>query len=225
MWANIPFLQKIQFPFRWLSIATLFGSLTFVLAISQIPWQNIFLHNLKKYSLIVFFVGLFLFNTSQIVLPSETLSREVFAGTLDGLLEKESYDCWWTIWSKSEAFAVKEKVTASARQITISEWKAELREFAVEKGLATHARIATFYYPHWQASINGKQVKIESAADGAILIPLPAEKSQVSLTFAEPAFLKISQILSLLSWAFWLLIGFGYLIKRLFFSPSLNRES
>ena len=222
VWANIQFIQKIQFPFRWLSVASLFGSLTFVLAISQISFQNNGFQTFKKYLLLVFFVVLFLFNISQIILPSETLSRTVFSEKLDGLLEKESYDCWWTIWSKPEAFEIKDKVSAQLRQVTISNWQPQFREFEVEQGEATNARIATFYYPHWQATVNGEKVNIEKSDDGTILIPLSTDKSQVRLFFAEPYFIKTADFISVISWLLLSILGIIFLVKRLFQTPPIS---
>lgn len=213
VWANLQFIQKIQFPFRWLSIATIFGCLMFVIAISQISSQNLSLKKLKHYTLIIFFFGLFLFNVTQVIIPSEVLTREAFEEKLDGLIEKESYDCWWTIWSKEEAFKINEKISANSREFSIIKWESEEREFEVFAGTPTNARIATFYYPHWHATVNGEQVKIERNDDGTISIPLSAEHSKVSLSFVEPFLLKTAKIVSFASFLILLLL-FGLSFRK-----------
>jgi hypothetical protein len=47
-------------------------------------------------------------------------------------------------------------------------------------GAATDVRIATFYYPHWHVTANGKEMLTRTAADGALLIPIPAERASLS---------------------------------------------
>ncbi len=223
LWANLPFLQKIQFPFRWLSVATLLGVLCFMLANEQLRLTNNLLNNVKKYSLVLFLFGLFLFDVSQVIIPSEALTRERFAEQLDGLAEKESFDCWWTIWSKSEAFQTKEKVVTNNRQFSIIKWDSELREFEVAAGTPANARIATFYYPHWQATVNGQVVKIERNDDGTMAIPVPAESAKISVQFVEPYLIKIAKIISLVTWI--LLLGFGIMLWKKRNSHALELKS
>lgn len=221
IWANFSFLQKIQFPFRWLSVATLIGVMCFVIVQQYLSGSNNILNNLKKYLVVAFLFGIFLFDISQVILPSEALSRPQFAEKLEGLTEQESFDCWWTVWSKSEAFSKREKVIADNRSVNIINWQAQLREFEIVSGNQTTARIATFYYPHWQATVNGNKVEIEKAEDGTILIPVPKETAKVVLSFEEPYFIKIAHALTFLSWALFLLIATGSLIKKFFFNPPI----
>ncbi|HRH42190.1 MAG TPA: 6-pyruvoyl-tetrahydropterin synthase-related protein, partial [Pyrinomonadaceae bacterium] len=134
IWDNISFLQRLQFPFRWLSVATLMGVMCFVIGLRQLSFTNNISNNLKKYAVVIFLFGIFLFDVSQVILPSETLPRPQFEERLNGLGDQESFDCWWTVWSKSEAFNNREKVSALSRQVSITRWNAEEREFEIEAG-------------------------------------------------------------------------------------------
>lgn len=216
VWANLTFLQKIQFPFRWLSVATLIGAICFVIACQQISFSNVLLVNLKKYLIVIFLLGIFLFDISQVILPSEPLSREKFEEQLEGLAEKESFDCWWTVWSKAEAFEVREKVVVADRNISVINWKPQFREFEISEGTKTNARIATFYYPYWKATVNGNKVEIERAEDGTILIPLASDNSKVQLIFTEPYLIKTASFVSAISWILLLLVGLGVSYQNLF---------
>lgn len=221
IWDNLPFLQKIQFPFRWFLIADIFSSITFVLALNQISLKKPITQKISKYLILIYFVFLSMFNIGEIILPSAPLPQTVFAETLDGLLDQESFDCWWTIWSKREAFGVKEKVVADSRQVNISKWEPEFREFQVEKGNVANARIATFYYPLWEAKVNDQTVETQKNPDGTILIPIPAENAKVSLEFKESAKLVFARIISSLSWGLLVLLMLGYIFKKLFGKPRL----
>lgn len=211
LWENINFLQKLQFPYRWLSVTTLLGSLSFVIAIQSINSQTI--QTIKKYGLILFFACLAIFNITQIILPAGLLGREQFEGKIANLASEESFDCWWTIWSKKEAFTQKEKVIAGSRKIEITNWDAESRQFTVEAGEIESARIATFYYPHWQAFVNQQKVEIKRNDDGTIIIPLPKESAEVSIIFVEPFLIKFAKIASLISWLAIIFLSLSFLRK------------
>ena len=105
------------------------------------------------------------------------------------------------------------------------EWNDAKRAFAVEAGAPGDARIATFYYPHWKATAEGQTLTTSAAADGALLVTLPAQAVNVELEFREPARTAIAKIISIISWT---LIGsvliFGKIRDRLTsdYEPSAN---
>jgi uncharacterized membrane protein YfhO len=131
---------------------------------------------------------------------SAPIPRGEFEAELSGLLNEESSDSWWTLWSKRTAFENKERVEAGSRKVEIGSWQSEQREFTIERGQSTVARIATFYYPYWKAEVNKHSVEIECADDGTILIPLPTEKAVVKLYFQEPFLLQLGALTSVIAW-------------------------
>ena len=200
IWNSFSVLQKVQFPWRWLSIAMITGVLAFVIAVPRLMSR---IGNFKKpfvYSVVFFILAIILFNITQNIIPAEPLPREKFAEKLVGLREKDGCSCWWTIWAEDTAFANKEKVSAGSREVIVTSWKSESREFTVSEGEAQTVRIATFYHPHWKAEINGNAVKVEMDKDGTILIPVAGENSTVKLFFEEPALINFALIVSLLTW-------------------------
>src|SRR5690606_14591214 len=84
--------------------------------------------------------------------------------------------------------------------IRVVDWENTERDFDVSEGSETEARIATFYYPHWTANVNGNAAAISKADDGTILIPLPAESAHVTLTFREPSLYRVAAVISLAAW-------------------------
>ena len=70
----------------------------------------------------------------------------------------------------------------------------------VEAGAAQTMRVATFYYPYWNARVNGQTVDVQMDNFGAIQIPLLPERSNVEITFNEPDTYAIANWLSLLTW-------------------------
>lgn len=202
IWSSFLILQKVQFPWRWLSVLSLISVLTFVLAIPQLITESKNIKNLSAYLILIIILSVLLFDTTQNIIQAVPLSRTAFEAKLPEMLIEQGCDCWWTAWAKSEAFERPEKVIAGSRDIQISLWKNKTREFIIEQGQPTNIRVATFYYPYWQAQVNGQTVQIQKDNDGSILIPVGGEQSLVRLYFQEPVFSKMSSILSLFTWTF-----------------------
>ncbi|HRH42189.1 MAG TPA: 6-pyruvoyl-tetrahydropterin synthase-related protein [Pyrinomonadaceae bacterium] len=211
IWDHLSFLQKIQFPWRWMGIVSLFGAVFASIGLSQAS------KTLKTSRNILLPIGLgisifvFAFTSSIIIRGAVYISPTGFNDFVENLKKAESFECWWTIWSKSEAFNNREKVFALSRQVSITSWNAEEREFEIEAGTSQNVRIATFYYPNWQATVNGSKVEIEKAEDGTILIPIPSQRSEVKLFFAEPFFVRLAGFISLVTWFLFAIIT-GYLL-------------
>jgi hypothetical protein len=200
VWDSIAILQKIQFPFRFLSVASIVGSLAVALLVSTLAERFPQKRRLLAYSLgsLLFVSGLF--TLTQIVLPSEPHGRAEFAKLVSDTKDEPGCRCWWPTWAKSEAFSNTNAVQAGGRSVNILNWQRETREFSVEAGDAGNVRVATFYYPYWKAKINGVSTSVIPDNDGAILIPISGERSNGRLYLEEPYFLGIAKYISLFTW-------------------------
>jgi hypothetical protein len=204
VWKILPPLQKIQFPWRWVSIVSMCGAVVMAASFhyfvkGHFHRKKICLYLFAAFPLIVLF-----FNVTYIFNPMASLpiDRQQFESDMQELPSKESFNCWWSVWSKPDALNIKEKVLAENRSIEINDWKPEERKFTIAEGSAVKARIATFYYPHWRANVNGIPVKIEKDDNGAMMIPLPSEKSLVEIKFEEPFVVKSASAVSVICWLF-----------------------
>lgn len=215
LWLNLSFLQKLQFPFRWLTVAGLLGVFSFVIVISQLQFSDKIAKTSKKYLLLIFLICLVLFNITQVIIPSEALPRDSFDKRLQELQSDEGLEVTRTVWTKSEAFNQTEKVSAPNRNIKIIVWEAENREFEIEPGAEIKVQIATFYYPYWQAKVNEKVVEVEKADNGTILIPITAENSKVQLIFTEPFFVRAANLISFFSWLMLIIISSFLVISKM----------
>lgn len=202
IWENVALLQKVQFPWRWLSVGYVFGSFAFVFGLSKLyqlsrTWnKTLVLVPAAIFSLIfIYFVA----ETTHAMIP---LNRENFATETKELPERRGCSCWWPNWAQAPALKNREKITTDSRAVVINQWNSESREFVVEPGTAQKIRAATFYYPHWQAQVNGQFVEIERDSGGAMLIPLGAERSEVRLNFREPLMLQLALAGSMTVWLF-----------------------
>ncbi len=220
LWEVVPFLQNIQFPSRWMTIVSIISAFSFGVGISYVRKISGLKKIAIRWSLILIVLVNLTYCFTQIVHPTASVpySREKFSAFLETQLTDESYECWWTIWSKRKAFETTEKVVADGRNVNIISWESETKNFDISEGEAVNARIATFYYPHWKAIVNGQEVELLKDENGVILLPLPKEKSTVSLSFEEPTKVKIAEKISLAAWVMLILVS-GFLLIKKFFSP------
>lgn len=200
IWQYVPILQKIQFPWRWLLVSSLFGSVAFVFVIPYLISGTKKINRAVTYPVMLFVLLLAFADITQSIIPSVPLVRSAFQKNIDEIQNESGCECWWPIWAKNAAFDNRKRADAGSRNIKISAWGAETREFTVDAGADKQIRIATFYHPHWRATVNGNHVQVEKDENGAILIPLTGEAANLRLFFQEPAYVTASSILSFMTW-------------------------
>lgn len=200
VWDGITFLQKLQFPWRWLSISA------FILSVLVAVLINVYRTQKEKpgrplvYASLAISTLIGLFIISQIVIPSAPMPAEKFDHEVNILPDSLGCNCWWPAEASAHAFENKELVTISGRDVVVTDWDGSHRSFSVAAGEAANARIATFYYPYWKATVNGEPVSVTKDEHGAMIIPLNARKSEVTIYFEEPLMLVIARYVSLVSW-------------------------
>lgn len=204
IWDNVLIIQKIQFPWRFLSAASVIASLGIIFGISKTIKT---FQDLKKpliFLPILVFMPIFLYFFVQTITPVITYTREDFTVAIQDLKEKRGCECWLPTWAESGAFNEKEKVFSEGRNVTINKWESESREFQIAPGAGQNVRVATFYYPNWKVTVNNQPVEVSPTETGLITFSAPSEESQVKLYFEEPLILKLSIYLSGLTWMFFL---------------------
>jgi hypothetical protein len=215
IWERFGILQKVQFPWRWLAIISVGGVIFAAAGFDYL--LDAFKTKMRPLALIA--VGLafaaMVFTAAQVIKQAVYTSRPEFSKKITQLSDSESYECWWAIWSKKEAFDNKEKVSINDRKVEINIWQPLVMSFSVSAGEAQTARIAVFYYPHWQAAVNNEQIQIVKDDDGTILIPITNEKSEVKLVFIEPAYVKSANFLSLTVWFIFLIFSINPLMRKI----------
>ena len=212
LWAVIPYLRMAQHPFRWLAVTSVIAP---VLMAGAMPFWRERLHGHRR-PLALAMGGCVLiaiaFSLTQTVRGATYLSRSTFDQTIAPLRESPGIIQWLPVWAGASAqnkasyekcsppLGGFDKVGAGARAINLIEWDDTKRSFFVAAGAPVDARVATFYYPHWVATANGKNLQTHPAPDGALMITLPADSVTINLEFREPSRTKIADIFSIISW-------------------------
>ncbi len=220
IWENFSVLEKIQFPWRWLAITSMTGA--FFVAACYDSLISLFLTKARPMALLT--VGLIaicvVFTFAKIIRESNQMPREDFTAQTKYLVNSGSYECWWTIWSKKEGVGFPRKVSVEDRSAQIIAWQPMEREIIFSAGNPTTARIATFYYPHWRATVNGQPTELQLDDNGVMLVPLPAETAAVRIWFQEPETTRIFSYVSLFSWLIMLFAGLFIFWKNKTYSLS-----
>ncbi|HEX3101730.1 MAG TPA: hypothetical protein VHQ01_08060, partial [Pyrinomonadaceae bacterium] len=214
IWDSVPLLQKIQFPWRWLSILSIMASVTFAAAAVSLIFRRGKLNRLAMYPLVLLILAITLFDISQNIIPSIPLSKPVFDEKVANMYNEEGCQCWWPIWAKSEAFGQPESAVAGSRKATVTSWTGESRDVTVDSGDPGVLRIATFYHPYWTATVNGDQAPLTADATGAIVVPIPASESRVQIFFREPRLLGWAVVASGFVWIGFAAFFIGYFLRR-----------
>jgi hypothetical protein len=204
LWEILPKMKAVQLPWRWLAVTSMAVS---VLVAGSIPrWKEIARGRGRPVALIVFGAVLISlsFTLARPILRAMYLTRPQFLQVLERTVGLPSIGPWYPRWVGEKIPLTPEVVKVEQRPVNVLRWKAEHRTFAVGHGAATEARVRTFYYPLWTATVNGQALPTRPSEDGALLIALPPEAVSVELKFSEPMRSRVSAILSVIGW---LLIG------------------
>ncbi len=203
LWNLLPVLQQIQFPWRWLAVFSMAGSL---LAAATLPyWTN----NKMQWqgSLRLLVLGSVLvsvaFTVAHTVREAEYRNRQQFETDLQSVRGTASVNYWIPVWANPNPRPMKSEVEAGDRQVAVNDWMPEHRRFQVSNGDATDVRVRTFYYPHWVASSAGNVLPTRPDSDGALLISLPAQATSataIDLDLREPRRVRISLVASAFGW-------------------------
>jgi len=204
LWKIFPALQQIQFPWRWLAVFSMAGSL---LAAASIPfWLENRFHFQRPVRLLALgsVVISLAFTLAHTVREAEYRNQQQFESDLQSVRGTASVNYWIPVWANANPRTMGE-VDAGNRSVTVTNWAPEHRQFQVASGIPMDARVRTFYYPHWTATSLGRVLATHADRDGGLLISLPAEAATVHLDFREPARGPISAGTSVMGWLF---IGF-----------------
>lgn len=219
VWSLLPLLGEIQFPWRWLTIATATGCVLGAIAVSQsLRSQNA---NALKFAGGMFVV---LFGLISCLMIMDYRLNFVPAANFNEFVTTQSKavggQWFWPVLAKENALETTTKVITGDRAVSIDRWDAAERNFTVEPGSGNTARVATFYYPYWTARINGENTAVAAGDDGAINIAVPETAATIDLKFLEPSFLKFAKWMSFFVW----IAIFGFIISA-FIRKSVSRPA
>jgi len=186
IWENLTFLQRVQFPRRFFSIASICAFVLIAFCFGFIERKN---WNAKRPMILILIGMSFIYcfiSVRQIASGANFVEGKQFEILFDQLKTSEVLKHWQPVWATNHGLKRKNAFTANGRIVENRAWENENRKFFVHQGEKSKAEIAVLYYPHWQAFVNGAKIPIDKAEDGTMLIDLPEESCEVELQFIEP---------------------------------------
>ncbi|HEX6125713.1 MAG TPA: hypothetical protein VFZ23_10125, partial [Pyrinomonadaceae bacterium] len=222
IWDSIPFLQKIQFPWRWLSVLSMLSVTAFALAVPKVLSMFRSRERLFAYPALALVVAIILFDITQIIIPSNPIPHAKFSEVEEEIATKPMFEGWWPVWARHDAFTLNSKAYADGRQIEIFNLEQASRVVNVASGTDTDLILPSFYYPHWAATADGQPATVSFNENGVIKIPITGNAVSVRLYFEEPMRNVIAGWISLSVW-----LGFGFLLLLHYardFTPWLVRR-
>jgi len=218
IWKLIRPLQETQFPWRWLALTSLVCPLLFA---SALPFW-IQRAGAKSRSILLIAAGTMAialaFSVSHIIREAQFLDHTAFDATLRAIPGSEGVTQWWPRWV-DEPKEMPREVDAGSRAVAIRSWQSENRVFVVQAGEPADIRVRTFYYPHWMATANNNNLLVRPDRDGAMLITVPAQQTEVALEFREPARVRWARIITISAWI--AIVGLACFGTRKKVSPSI----
>jgi hypothetical protein len=198
IWWLLKPLQETQFPWRWLILISLGGS---ILAAAGLPLIACAEKNSDRVKRTLIFGAMAIsiaFTFSHVVREAQYFPSQKFERVLTDLRGTPSVNYWLPIWSRPGIRTMATEVEIADRTANVTSWQPEHRMFSVTAGPATEARIRTFYYPHCIARNESGILPTRPDKDGALLIALPQNATTVELDFQEPRKTKFSTMSSMI---------------------------
>jgi 6-pyruvoyl-tetrahydropterin synthase related domain len=200
LWEHISVLQKVQFPWRFLSVISV---ISVMFAASGIKYCFENLKTSQRSTAFLIFACLafgIVFSWTQVIRQTNFLDQNIFAEIIADAPTAENNECWFPIWAEKGFDKINEKVVAGNRNAEIISWQNQTKIVKIGSGEATEVRLAVLNYPHWKATVNNVSTSTLTTSDGVVLIPVSAEESIIKLEFIEPAIVKIANLISKISW-------------------------
>lgn len=191
IWDNISLLQKFQFPWRFLTLATFLTATIGAITAPQLP---------KRYVWVISFLAIVstfsMWHAKDYQIKPEFFYTGVYEGTTD---TGESSPIW----------SVRFMERKPSAPIQIIEGKASFeqglrttnkRRYTVQAQTSTRLAENTLYFPGWQVFVDGKPIIVEfqdPAYRGLMTFRIDPGNHQIEIIFVETKLRKFADIISL----------------------------
>lgn len=204
LWEHLPELRFVQFPWRWMGILAVayacFGAAAMARRRLAWVWGSVVI--LAVAATATFLVKRAWWDTEDIPSLQDALAK---GRGFDGTDEYDPLDDDHTDLpvkaARVQTLSVK-GTEASARkpEIQVVRWTAEEKEVTVSSPEPVRLALRLLDYPAWRVEVNGRPMAPEHPEGTAqIILPLPAGREQIQVSFKRTADRTIGNALSLMS--------------------------
>ena len=209
IWTAFPLLSMLQFPWRWLLVATFLVALVNGFAVGQVKKP------LQQNILVGVLIATTLLLNAQFFRPKEYLLDDgQFYGTEPEQVRSQMKDALYEYYplTSSNLDVVPVGLVAQfidgSGTIAIEKNLTHYKRIHVTTSAATTVEFLTLDFPGWTLQLDGKNIPIELTKNGTISMQVPAGQHSIAITFGSTSVRKISDTVSLIGWAvfIWVLI-------------------
>jgi len=201
VWAIVPKLSEVQFPWRWLAITSLASA---PLIAASLTWWRVQITKWRPRDLAVTlaFALSLLFISYEVIYDGEFYNKERIDKLVVDCRGAVSFKDWLPIWAKEllQVEKMSDRLKSESRQASISSWEPEHRTINIAGGNEEEIQLRTYYYPLWRATLNGKALQTFPSPDGLLRIKTPSESGTIDVVFTEPRRVVIASVISAASW-------------------------
>ncbi|HUF02697.1 MAG TPA: 6-pyruvoyl-tetrahydropterin synthase-related protein [Aridibacter sp.] len=203
LWDHIGFLQKIQFPWRWMGVVSAAGAVFASYGIYRLTLKDeekpgAILKAVLALGVLFFTVSAVFITKQSVFLPPADFTNE----KVSAMRSDPSRDCWWTIWAKEGFYRRgKNKITAEGRGFRVRRWDTLEKQAGFAPGPETEAVFAVQFYPHWRAFADDRRIETSPTEDGLLKVAVPKNVTSVTLRFREPDNVRAAAVVSTTAFA------------------------
>ena len=198
VWDAFPALQETQFPWRWLTITSAFLSVLVAISLPELVQISRTRLRPLSFALLGITVIALSFTVLQVIRGATFRNQSAFDEMVASLQGSDTNKDFLPVWVSDKLLPMNQPVETPGRNVHVSEWSMKQKEFQVEAGASTAARLRILYYPYWKATSEGRQLTTSPASDGALLVDIPQTATPVRVNFVEPASTRVAGALSIL---------------------------
>lgn len=204
IWMFLSTLQKIQFPWRWLSIVNVFAAaligigLAKFLAIGNERISPSVAAFCLSILMLVFLSVIILRGPSY--LPFDEVTRHA-----ETVTTADSCDCWLPVWVTGEMSQVKRSSKEISSELISASSGGLIRTYSIGENREGEVVLPLFYYPHWRISSAGRSFGSRPDAHGFLSFDSDGHSSIVTVEFVEPQLVRIAYFVSAATWGVFLL--------------------
>jgi uncharacterized membrane protein len=199
IWDLLPFLQETQFPWRWLTMSSIF--LAVLVGFSTLHIIELLKPPSQRLGIIL--AGLILISLSftifQIIKAANYLNSAAFNEKVQTSLSTRTNQDFLPVWTTGNLRSMTNFIEPN-QKIKVVEWSPKKHIFEISAGTDEPIKLKLLYYPRWKVTTDSNEtLETFPGIDGALLISSPQHSALISVEFIEPLTIKIATIVSLIT--------------------------
>ena len=197
LWRLLPGMDLLQFPWRFQSLLALVSCLLVAGGAARMRWKTGFLVGIATAAAALFAVLLWR------GIAYDVTASAVAEADIGGLVFKEHMPRGVEDWQRFEELPLAgaaRVVTTSAASVEVGEWSSHRRRVGITAAQPAQVVLRTFYYPGWEATLDGVPVDLEVLPPLYTLgVKVPAGEHLLEVQFAPTPVRVLGSVVSVLA--------------------------